>query len=153
MKNRRPIFTSVAVGRLVMSSEVMPKKEQKIAPMVSLAQSEEKVIHVDTIANIDASISSGITYVIYIVMGTTARQVNVALSMNISRAFSCQSEMDHQRLFAPAESYPIFQRIKFAYIKHVVITCTQREILMSFQVCTLVKYYANICMPIMAPAD
>ena len=47
-------MTKVAVGKFVMSSDVMPKNEQKMAPMVSLAQSEENVIHVDTMANIDS---------------------------------------------------------------------------------------------------
>ena len=60
-KNSNPIFTSVAVGKFVISSDVIPKTEQNIAPMVSLAQSEENVMHVDTIANMDASIQSGIT--------------------------------------------------------------------------------------------
>ena len=63
-KNRRHILTRVAVGKLVMSSLVIPKTEQKNAPIVSLAQSDENVMHVETIANIEASIQSGITYVI-----------------------------------------------------------------------------------------
>ena len=60
-KNRRAIFTRVADGKLVMLSVVIPKKEQKMAPIVSLAQSDEKVMQVDTSANIEASIQSGIT--------------------------------------------------------------------------------------------
>lgn len=109
----------MAVGKFVISSLVIPNTEQKKAPIVSLAQSDEKVMQVDTIANMDASIRSGMTYVIWMVIGTTAKQVNVALSMNMRMALRCQSEMDHHLRFAPDESMLIFQRIRFVYMRHV----------------------------------
>ena len=138
-KKSRHILTSVAVGKFVISSDVIPNTEQKMAPIVSLAQSDEKVMQVDTIANIDASMQSGITYVIYMVIGTTARHVNVALSTNMRNAFKCQSDMDHHLRFAPEDSTLTFHLIKLAYIKQVCTICISKDIFINFHVCTLVK--------------
>ena len=87
------------------------------------------------------------------VMGTTARHVKVALSMNIKIALRCQSEIDHHLRFAPDDNTLIFHLMRLAYIKHVCTTYTQSEILISFQVYTLVKYVANNYIPTMAPID
>ena len=111
-------------------------------------------MQVETNANIEASMQSGMTCVIWIVIGTTARQVKVARSINISSAFNYQSEMiDHHGRLAPEVKTSMFKRIKLAYMRQVLMTWIHREIFISFQVCTLVRYWAKIYIPTMAPTD
>ena len=59
--NSSPTFKIAAAGKLLMSSEVIPSAEQKMAPTVSEAQSDENVMQVAIRANIEASIRSGMT--------------------------------------------------------------------------------------------
>ena len=126
-----------------MSVEVIYRYSHSAAPSMSPPQSDEKVRQAVMIANIDASMFYGITYIIFIVIGSTARQVKIDWLKSIKNKFIVQS-------LKPQVSV---HRTTFAYMRHVWKPCKIKEKAISFHAENFIKKLRNIMVPIKLPVD
>lgn len=126
-----------------MSSEVMLSDWQRAAPSMSPPQSDEKVKHAVMIANMDASIFCGITYIILMVMGRTARQMKTDWLNSMSVRLTVQSVRPQATVHLST----------LAYKRHVCTVYKINEIAMSFHAEYFMSKLMNMIVPIKLPID
>lgn len=110
---------------------------------MSPPQSDENVKHAVMIANMDASMFCGMTYIILIVMGRTARQMNMDWLNSIITRLMLQSLKPHASVHLST----------LAYIRLVCNICKIKEMAMSFHAEYFIRKLMNMIVPIRLPID
>lgn len=126
-----------------MSVAVIFSDSHRAAPSISPPQSEEKVRHAVMMANMEASMFWGMTYIILMVIGRTARLMKMDWLKSISIRLMVQSLMPQAKVHLTT----------FAYMKHVCRDCKIKERVMSFHAEYFIKKLINMMVPIKLPID